>query len=316
MTIAPPTAPTAPIMVEDRFTIAERLTDPHAFVGIDRISTWAYASEYLTDPTVWDHVTVGQGDGTSIRLKETIEVGDGVEVRIGFKEHDVRAIVHVDLNPSSGRPLVGLPETLELLDEAWDHVRTNLGVPCAHADIRVSRIDLTQDFCPVKDMQTVLGIASRVKVPYRPTETRATNGALETVYIGKARTRGYLTVYDKSAEAGLSDPTLRVEVRLRPEDLKAHGIDRIGALTEEALGIAYRATVEPLAISLPNKASSGLGRESASPRLVREAIGSLVLQEHGHAPECSRKKQAQHRRILNELGIRTTADIEQALLDR
>jgi hypothetical protein len=112
----------------------------------------------------------------------------------------------------------------------------------------IYRLDLTADFGPIADMQRVMHQAKTVKAfqGANPEVWFAPNGIdIETVYF-KSATRGKFRIYDKTAQAGLPSPVLRVEYETTRKLHMAEGTPKVGDMTNEIVQRLFKSRLEPL----------------------------------------------------------------------
>ncbi len=109
-------------------------------------------------------------------------------------------------------------------------------------------VHLTADFAPIPDMQRVLKKAQQLEVYRRvkpPTYMSAGGKRIETVYL-TTRTKGKIKFYDKSVEANLSVPTLRIEQETSRKFHTAHGLSKVGDITEDVIQELFKTELGPV----------------------------------------------------------------------
>ena len=109
-------------------------------------------------------------------------------------------------------------------------------------------VHLTADFAPIPDMQRVLKKAQQLEVYRRvkPTTYMSAGGKrIESVYL-TTRTQGKIKFYDKSVEANLSVPTLRIEQETSRKFHTAHGLSKVGDITEDVIQELFKTELGPV----------------------------------------------------------------------
>lgn len=120
------------------------------------------------------------------------------------------------------------------------------------ADLDLYGLHLTADFAPIADMQRTLDKAKRLRVfrGSKPHGYFSADGAnLESVYFNSA-SRGQVKFYDKSVQANLEIPTLRVEFETNRALHRTDGITKVRDVNSSVLERLFRSHVEPLIRSL------------------------------------------------------------------
>jgi hypothetical protein len=112
----------------------------------------------------------------------------------------------------------------------------------------VYSIHLTADFGPIPDMQCVMNKSKTMKAfrGNKPHVYFAQNGLdIETVYFD-SESRGKFRIYDKSAEAGLPIPILRIEYETVRKLHQADGTPQVRDITDETIQRLFRTRLEPV----------------------------------------------------------------------
>ena len=115
-------------------------------------------------------------------------------------------------------------------------------------ELDVYSLHLAADFAPVPDMQRVLKKAQQLEVYRRvkPTTYMSAGGKrIETVYL-TTRTKGKIKFYDKSVEANLSVPTLRIEQETTRKFHTAHGLSKVGDITDDVIQELFKTELGPV----------------------------------------------------------------------
>ena len=115
-------------------------------------------------------------------------------------------------------------------------------------ELDVYSLHLAADFAPVPDMQRVLKKAQQLEVYRRvkPTTYMSAGGKrIETVYL-TTRTKGKIKFYDKSVEANLSVSTLRIEQETTRKFHTAHGLSKVGDITDDVIQELFKTELGPV----------------------------------------------------------------------
>lgn len=308
MSPAPVLPPTSKPGLLGRLDIAQAIINTTS-PGIDMINAWAPARDLTSSIYQWDRVGSSSTNNQVLDLTSWLVLTKDVTARVCYRSGPDRRSVWVEFNPSAGGALVGLAETLPMLNQAWDEIEALVDLPTRRPDVCISRLDLTVDFAPVADMNQLLAIANNIHVPHRSTKGYGSAGRMETVNIGWTKTLGFLTVYDKARESKLVEPTLRVEAKLRKQDTKRLGISTIGDLSEVRLSAAFHDMTVGYVNALQTKPLRSISGGSIKPQGKAEAIGALLLKERGVVLDYPPRREREHRRILGELQITHTDDV-------
>jgi hypothetical protein len=114
--------------------------------------------------------------------------------------------------------------------------------------LSIYSLHLTADFSPIPDMQRVMKKAMTLRAfrGKKPHAYFAPNGIdIQTVYFC-SESRGKIRIYDKSVEAGLAVPTLRIEYETVRKLHKAEGTPLVGDITDETIQRLFRKRLEPV----------------------------------------------------------------------
>jgi len=111
---------------------------------------------------------------------------------------------------------------------------------------------LTADFAPIPDMQRVLNKAKEVRA-FRGVKPRGfwseDGSRIESVYFN-SKSRGTLKFYDKSVEANLAIPMLRIEYETVRPLHKAEGLTKVENLNESVIQNLFKSRIEPVVKAL------------------------------------------------------------------
>ena len=151
------------------------------------------------------------------------------------------------------------------------------------------RLDLAADFGPIADMQRIMHKAKTVKAfqGANPEVWFAPNGIdIETVYF-KSATRGTFRIYDKTAQAGLSSQTLRVEYETTRKLHLAEGTPKVGDISHEVVQRLFRTRLEPLIKALnplQQRSADEITANTADTRTLIQICGREFLSQHSIFP--------------------------------
>ncbi|MCD9624200.1 hypothetical protein [Rhabdothermincola salaria] len=298
------------------FSDAQRLLqDPSLEIGIDKVELCAPITTVNITPYECDKFTMHQSVATGGSWLLTKELSGGQTIRISafFRGDATGGSITATFNPSQDGPLLGLDAAQPFLEEAFHEMMDVSAVAVPQEDVRIQRLDLAVDFSPIADMRMFFVAARAVKprpqwhsVHYAPGSRRG-----ETIY-HKAKTVGEVRIYDKSAQAGLSEPTVRFEASLKRRPLKKHGLDTLGNLSEARLRAAFDDLMTPFYPgTTPILGLNDLLEEGVKTRHLAEAIGARLLKECGLDPGYPDARVRQHRKIWNQLGLASTDELHQ-----
>ena len=148
---------------------------------------------------------------------------------------------------------------------------------------------LSADFGPIADMQRVLNAAKNTQA-FRGANPHAyfdTNGTdIQTVYFESA-TRGKFRIYDKTAQAGLSSPILRVEYETTRKLHMAEGTPKVGDMTNEVVQRLFKSRLEPLIRALnplQRRSVDEIIANTADTRTLIQICGREFLSQHSIYP--------------------------------
>jgi hypothetical protein len=127
------------------------------------------------------------------------------------------------------------------------------------ADLDMYGIHLAADFGPIPDMQRILNQARYLKI-FKGSKPHcyfsADGSAIESVYFNSV-SRGQVKFYDKSVQANLASPVLRIEYETNRTLHRADGSDKVRSLNSDVLERLFRTRLEPLVRALnPNRIQS------------------------------------------------------------
>ncbi len=109
-------------------------------------------------------------------------------------------------------------------------------------------LHLTADFAPIPDMQRVLNKAKEARAfrGIKPRGFWSEDGSrIESVYF-TSKSRGTLKFYDKSVEANLAIPMLRVEYETVRPLHKAEGLTKVESINELIINDLFKSRIEPV----------------------------------------------------------------------
>jgi hypothetical protein len=274
--------------------IGKSLLCPNINIGIDKMK--------VVFPVIGPRLPLNQWDSKSIRKMQNgasetahIYVPTGLhgQCSIGYHWHPMRGrIGWVEFNPSKvmhhDGHLADISETYECLDHVLNIATGYLNFSIEAEDVSFHRLDVTVDLSPVIDLQRALYLARSAR-PYLRSKPQLTlhqkSLEVETV-IFKTRRTGTVLFYDKSEEAGLDEPTLRVEVQVLRKELMKKGPRNLGEFSLDLLRPLFLdrvATFATLCMGMPKAQTDQiLQSKSDTNHLVlvagRELLGTNGLE--------------------------------------
>ena len=115
-------------------------------------------------------------------------------------------------------------------------------------DLDLYSLHMTADFAPIPDMQRVMKKAQELE-PFRRVKPRpflSTGGkAIESVSF-KSSAQGQIKIYDKSVEAKLPVPTLRIEWEMTRKFFYAKGLKKVGDITDDVIQNLFQTQLGPV----------------------------------------------------------------------
>jgi hypothetical protein len=287
--------------------IGKRLLCPDINIGIDKMK--------VVFPVIGPKLPLDQWDSKSIRkmkygASETAHIHVPTDLHgecsIGYNCHPVKGrIGWVEFNPSkmmhSDGHLADIGEAYECLDHVLTIATGYLNFYVEAESVSFHRLDVTVDLSPVIDLQRALYLARSAR-PYLRGKPELTLNQktleLETVMFKTKRT-GTVLFYDKSAEAGLDEPTLRIEVQVSRRELMKKGPRHLGEFSLDLLRPLFLdrvATFATLCMGTPKAQTDQiLQNKNDTKHLVlvagRELLGAngLEIPKTGHFVKLDRK---------------------------
>jgi len=223
--------------------IGKRLLCPDINIGIDKMKVVFPVSSPRLPLNQWDSKSIRKMKyGASETAHIYVPTDLHSECSIGYNWNPVKGrIGWVEFNPSkvmnSDGHLADIGEAYECLDHVLNIATGYLNFHIDAEDVSFHRLDVTVDLGPVIDLQRALYLARSAR-PYLRGKPELTLNQktleVETVMF-KTRRTGTVLFYDKSAEAGLDEPTLRVEVQVLRRELMKKGPRNLGEFSLDLL---------------------------------------------------------------------------------
>ena len=160
------------------------------------------------------------------------------------------------------------------------------------ADLDVYGLHLTADFGPIADMQRVLDRAKRLQVfrGAKPFVVFSEDGAdIESVYFNSA-TRGHVKFYNKSAQARLKVPILRIEYETVRPLHRTDGSHKVRFVNSAVIERLFRSRLEPLVKALNPTRTQRVDEILKNPTETKTLIqicGREFLRSHNIYPPMS-----------------------------
>ena len=223
-------------------------TDTPINVGIDKVRVGCILKPpYFRDEEDWQPTKEGDMKTWYPITEET-----GFSAYVNSNRGVVRG--YITFNPSRiidphGTTCASWDETLiaiqGVVQIAYNHV---FNCKTILDELDVYSLHLAADFAPVPDMQRVLKKAQQLEVYRRAkpmTYMSAGGKRIESVYL-TTRTQGKIKFYDKSVEANLSVPTLRIEQETTRKFHTAHGLSKVGDITDDVIQELFKTELGPV----------------------------------------------------------------------
>ncbi len=282
-------------------------------LGIDKLvlQTFPWALQPGTE-WEWDQTSTQNNHRPGIRRTKTHIATTGHKVHMWLSEpaDDGPLRLKLSFNPSEKRSLVSLNDTLaitlQILEETEDLVELT-GTP---GDIRILEIHITADCAPVDNLPATLAAleSSEPKKGWISSVTTGRSKRSGKTIKHSTKTAGEIVAYDKSAEAGLNEPTLRIEAKVSNKARAKYGLTEIRDLTEASIQHAFNDLTSPFREALINQPDR-TPLATLPPRAIAEAVGAMWCKEnHIHLPFC-RSANSRHRKLYKQFGITRTDDL-------
>jgi hypothetical protein len=216
----------------------------------------------------------------------------------------------VSFNPSEGSHLVSVADSLEIARAIIDETETLVVHAGDINDSTIQTVHITADFAPIADLQYALRTteAARPKKGWQPIVRRSTGHRGGVSVTHKTKSAGEVMAYDKSAEAGLPEPTLRIEAKVFKKARSKYGLNQLRDLTDERAQDTFLDLIEPFTAALEMKPRLSKLPE-IRPAAIAEAVGAMwCLENQIHLP-FARSATARHRNVYRTIGINRTDDL-------
>jgi len=223
-------------------------TDTPINVGIDKVRVGTVLKPpYLRDKDDW----LPTNDG-GIKASWPITEETGLSAYVNSYRGVTRG--YIMFNPSkiidpNGTTCASWDETLVAIGGCAQIAYRELFIfePTLY-DLAMYSLHMTADFAPIPDMQRVMKKAQQLEV-FRRVKPRtflsAGGKAIESVYF-KSNTQGQIKFYDKSVEANLSVPTLRIEWEISRKFFMANGLSKVGDITDDVIQNLFETKLGPV----------------------------------------------------------------------
>jgi hypothetical protein len=223
-------------------------TDTPINVGIDKVRVGVVLKDpYLRDEDDW----LPTNDG-GMKASWPITEETGIFAYVNSYRGVARG--YITFNPSriidpKGTTCASWDETLVAIGGCAERAYRELFIfePTLY-DLDMYSLHMTADFAPIPDMQRVMKKTQQLEVFRRvkPRTFLSTGGkAIESVYF-KTSTQGQIKFYDKSVEANLSVPTLRIEWEIPRKFFVANGLPKVGDITDDVIQNLFETKLGPV----------------------------------------------------------------------
>ena len=223
-------------------------TDTPINVGIDKVRVGVVLKDpYLRDEDDW----LPTNDG-GMKASWPITEETGIFAYVNSYRGVARG--YITFNPSriidpNGTTCASWDETLVAIGGCAERAYRELFIfePTLY-DLDMYTLHMTADFAPIPDMQRVMKKAQQLEV-FRRVKPRtflsAGGKAIESVYF-QTSTQGQIKFYDKSVEANLSVPTLRIEWEIPRKFFVANGLPKVGDITDDVIQNLFETKLGPV----------------------------------------------------------------------
>ena len=223
-------------------------TDTPINVGIDKVRVGVVLKDpYLRDEDDW----LPTNDG-GMKASWPITEETGIFAYVNSYRGVARG--YITFNPSriidpNGTTCASWDETLVAIGGCAERAYRELFIfePTLY-DLDMYSLHMTADFAPIPDMQRVMKKAQQLEV-FRRVKPRtflsAGGKAIESVYF-QTSTQGQIKFYDKSVEANLSVPTLRIEWEIPRKFFVANGLPKVGDITDDVIQNLFETKLGPV----------------------------------------------------------------------
>ena len=290
------------------------LTSTDLLLGIDFLTLFIRPLDFIEEAIwEWDRIS-SPNDGTQVVVRKTkriISTGHTVDL---FHRHWLETgqmFLVATFNPSEGGSLVDLESAKEISRAVYDDIGELVVLDEPVETVRIGRIDVTADIAPVASMnalsRAISSATPKVRWGKKDTQSSGSRGGRTIEHWTKSQ--GKVMFYDKSAEAGLSLPTARFEVRIEKQARKKRGLVYVADLTTENIREAFHFYIQPFLYPLATSVGLVATVEGFGPRITTEAIGALWCEEMGIPIQVNANRKVKHRQVIKSLGIVTTQDL-------
>jgi hypothetical protein len=114
--------------------------------------------------------------------------------------------------------------------------------------------------------------------------------------------------YNKSAQAGLPEPTLRIEAKVFKKARSKYGLNQLRDLTKERAQDTFLDLIEPFTTALETQPKLSMFSE-VRPSAIAEAVGAMWCMENQIHLPFPRSATARHRNVYRTIGINRTDDL-------
>ena len=223
-------------------------TDTPINVGIDKVRVGVVLKDpYLRDEDDW----LPTNDG-GMKASWPITEETGIFAYVNSYRGVARG--YITFNPSriidpNGTTCASWDETLVAIGGCAQIAYRELFIfePTLY-DLDMYSLHMTADFAPIPDMQRVMKKAQQLEA-FRRVKPRpflsAGGKAIESVYF-QTSTQGQIKFYDKSVEANLSVPTLRIEWEIPRKFFVANGLPKVGDITDDVIQNLFETKLGPV----------------------------------------------------------------------
>jgi len=282
-------------------------------IGVDKLALgmcpWGKKEEAIYE---WDTKRLLNHHSPGFEFTKTFIAMSGHKVFVYLKENatDSSLYMKISFNPSENRRLVSIDDSVKIAESIIKETESLVFLPKGIGEVRIQTLHLTADFFPVNDLADVLRTIETAK-PKKGWQhsTHRSSGKYGGVSVThKTKTAGAIIAYDKSAQAGLSQPTLRIEAKVSKKARNKYGLIALSDLTEPRSRDAFVDLVSPFVNVL--EARKPLGEDlSFRPQTIAEAVGAMWLSQNNFSLAFNKSSTDRHRKVYRSLGITHTDDL-------
>jgi hypothetical protein len=293
--------------------ISYLLRHRQVLIGIDKLAFGMYPWSIRPEAEYeWDTKKVLNNHRPGYEYTRTFISVTGHKVFVYLKTNadDSPPFMKVSFNPSEGSHLVSVTDSLEIARAIVEETETLVVHAADINDSTIQMVHITADFAPVADLQGALRAVevARAKKGWQPNVHRSIGYRGGVSVTHKTKTAGEVMAYNKSAQAGLPEPTLRIEAKVFKKARSKYGLNQLRDLTKERAQDTFLDLIEPFTTALETQPKLSVFSE-IRPSAIAEAVGAMWCTENQIHLSFPRSAKARHRNVCRTIGINRTDDL-------